>query len=130
MLLWGVQSTLAEDICGSTTWAVSAMLQCMCRSSQKVEALRSLSFLFDDCDICAGSTSRTAIKTQSIFHPGATKHLPSSQVQAQHLKSSTKERAGLQSSSVLDRAALLHKRRRMDSGLQLALSDAHGRTAA
>ncbi|CAL5224116.1 g6748 [Coccomyxa viridis] len=73
---------------------------------------------------------RTAIKTQSIFHLGATKHLPSSQAQVQQAKSSMKARAGLQSSSMLDKAALLHKRRRMDSGLQLALSDVHGRTAA
>ena len=73
---------------------------------------------------------RTAIKTQSIFHPGATKHLPSSKAPAQHVKSSVNAGAGLQPSSVLDNAALLHKRRRMDSGLQLALSNAHARTAA
>ena len=74
---------------------------------------------------------RQSIKTQSIFHPGATKHLPSSQAAAtQQPKSGVKGTgSGVQPKPALDRAALLLKRKRMDAGLHLALSGAHGRTA-
>ena len=69
---------------------------------------------------------RKAIKTQSIFHPGAIKHIRPSQKQASLSEKGLGVRGGVQKkSSVLDRAALLQKRKRMDAGLQLALS---GRT--
>ena len=98
--------------------------------NQRIKVSTALSLTARDLSCICRKHQRTAIKTQSIFHLGATKHLPSSQAQVQQAKSSMKARAGLQSSSMLDKAALLHKRRRMDSGLQLALSDVHGRTAA
>ena len=69
---------------------------------------------------------RRAIKTQSIFHPGATKHIMPSQQQANLAEKGLGVRGGVRKKlSVLDRAALLQKRKRMDAGLQLALS---GRT--
>ena len=69
---------------------------------------------------------RRAIKTQSIFHPGATMHIMPSQKQASLADKGPGVRGGVQKKrSVLDRAALLQKRKRMDAGLQLALS---GRT--
>ena len=118
--MWGIAGS-----CNGAIYALLPVLQ-----TKRVLILENLSlpkpFLLSMCR----KHQRTEIKTQSIFHLGATKHLPSSQAQAQYLKSSTKARAGVPTSSVLDKAALLHKRRRMDSGLQLALSDVHGRTAA
>ena len=108
---------LASDPCVTIAAVLLSALPKLCKAG-----LHALTLL-----LCGyRKHDRRAIKTQSIFHPGATKHIMPSQKQASLPERGLGVRGGVRKKmSVHDRAALLQKRKRMDAGLQLALS---GRT--
>ena len=104
----------AHDAIAISATVLLRKLRKLCKAG-----LHALTFPLSACR----KHDRRAIKTQSIFHSGATKHIAPSHRQASLPAKGLGVRGGVQKKlSVLDRAALLQKRRRMDAGLQLALS--------